>query len=121
MVAAHKLAQWAWSAYDWTPLSGSAPTLPRDLGKGDRGSDVTALQKFLNAHGAQIASSGPGSPGKETSLFGDLTRIALAKYQNTHRDAVLTPHGAKTGSGYLDAMTRAYIQADAVGGSLAAR
>ncbi len=119
MTAAHQLANWAWSAYDWTASAGSAPTLARDLGVGDRGADVTALQKFLNTHEAVIAKSGPGSPGKETSLFGEMTRIALAKYQEAHRAEILTPHGAKTGYGYLDAVTRAYIQADAVGGMLA--
>jgi D-alanyl-D-alanine carboxypeptidase len=120
--ASEALARWAWSAYDWksSPAKTSV-ALARNLGKGDRGPDVLALQKFLNAHGAPVATSGPGSPGKETSLFGEMTRIALKKYQDTHREGTLTPRGATAGSGYLDATTRAYIQTGASGGELASR
>jgi serine-type D-Ala-D-Ala endopeptidase (penicillin-binding protein 7) len=120
--AAEALARWAWSAYDWnaSPAKTSV-ALARNLGKGDRGADVLALQKYLNAHGTLVAASGPGSPGKETSLFGDMTRIALKKFQDAHRAEILAPRGAKEGSGYLDATTRAYIQAGAIGGTLASR
>ncbi len=109
--ASEALARWAWSAYDWKSAPAkTSVALARNLGKGDRGPDVLALQKFLNTHGAVIAKSGPGSPGKETPLFGELTRIALKNYQDAHREGTLTPRGATSGSGYLDATTRAFIQ-----------
>jgi serine-type D-Ala-D-Ala endopeptidase (penicillin-binding protein 7) len=106
--AAESLARWAWSAYDWKE-SGVKIALAKNLGKGDRGLDVVALQKFLNRQGFQVAPSGPGSPGKETDLFGELTRAALKRYQSAHAKDVLAPRGAIEGSGYLDATTRAYI------------
>src|SRR3989344_9172066 len=37
-----------------------------NLTLGSRGSEVKALQQFLNSHGAQVAASGAGSPGNET-------------------------------------------------------
>jgi len=53
----------------------------RDLKVGMTGHDVKDLQRFLNAHGFEVAKSGPGSLGKETTFFGAGTRIALAKFQ----------------------------------------
>ena len=56
--------------------------LPRDLEKGMTGSDVTLLQKMLNADPTtRISSAGLGSPGKETNSFGELTRVAVGKFQ----------------------------------------
>lgn len=56
----------------------------RTLTMGSSGEDVRSLQKFLNSRGFTISTSGPGSPGNETSLFGDLTRQALMKYQQAN-------------------------------------
>lgn len=72
-----------------------------DLTLGSRGADVTALQKFLNANGAMVAASGAGSPGNETSYFGDLTRAALARWQAANN--VFPP------AGYFGPRTRAHI------------
>ncbi len=107
--AAATLVKWSWSSFDWQSASSSAVLLPRNLGKGDKGADVKALQKYLNTHGAIIASSGAGSPGKETDLFGDLTRTALVRYQELHAADMLAPQGKTKGSGYLDFLTREYI------------
>ena len=41
---------------------------------GDRGEDIRMLQQFLNTHGFILATSGAGSPGNETTLFGALTK-----------------------------------------------
>lgn len=45
------------------------------------GSDVLALQKYLNAHGFALAASGAGSPGQETAYFGLLTVKAAKAFQ----------------------------------------
>jgi Putative peptidoglycan binding domain len=73
----------------------------RDLTVGSTGADVKALQEFLNANGAQLAASGAGSPGNETTYFGALTKAALAKYQ--------AAHGIAPAAGYFGPITRAYI------------
>jgi peptidoglycan hydrolase-like protein with peptidoglycan-binding domain len=72
------------------------------LTQGSTGADVQALQVFLNTHGFQIAASGAGSPGKESTTFGAATKAALAQFQQSEG---LT--NAK--SGVLDAPTIALI------------
>jgi serine-type D-Ala-D-Ala endopeptidase (penicillin-binding protein 7) len=109
--AAATLSKWSWNAFDWQAPSSTRVLLARNLGKGDKGADVNALQQFLNTHGAVITTSGAGSPGRETELFGTLTQDALKRYQQTHAAAVLAPQGIATASGYLDVVTRAYINA----------
>src|SRR4051812_46141555 len=53
-----------------------------DLRLGSRSGDVLNLQKILNmSPDTMIASSGPGSPGNETSYFGRATWAAVKKYQ----------------------------------------
>jgi hypothetical protein len=67
-------------------LTPSAPTLPAipviyaTLRIGSRSPLVVSLQKFLNEHGAIIASTGAGSPGKETEYYGALTDVAVKRY-----------------------------------------
>ncbi len=52
---------------------------------GSRGTDVMNLQKVLNMYPqTQVASSGAGSPGMETSTFGPATRAAVNKFQALH-------------------------------------
>lgn len=75
----------------------------RDLQLGSTGADVLALQKYLNTHQAVIAATGDGSPGKETSRFGNLTKAALIKYQKAH---AITP-----AVGYFGPKTRAVVNA----------
>jgi hypothetical protein len=71
---------------------------------GSLGSEVKALQEFLNAHGYPVATSGPGSPGNETTAFGPATRSALSKYQKAN--------GITPAVGYFGAKTRAAVNAD---------
>ena len=88
----------------WAGMSSSAPPaggFTRDLKVGSTGADVKALQVWLNANGYMVASTGPGSPGNETSMFGGATRAALIKYQKAM--------GITPAAGYFGAKTRASL------------
>lgn len=91
-----------------------APTTPkkhfdRNLVLGDKGPDVKMLQEYLNEQGFIIASTGPGSLGHETELFGKSTKAALAKFQEAHADVLLKPYGITAGTGYFGEATRAFL------------
>jgi len=73
-----------------------------DLSFGAKGEDVRALQKLLNERGFAVATSGPGSPGNETTIFGSATRSALIRFQ---KDRGITP-----AAGYYGRITRAAFQ-----------
>lgn len=94
-----------------TILSFSSVTLPvaeaqsaspynfsRDLTLGKTGDDVRALQQFLNSRGAPVLTSGPGSPGQETTYFGGATKAALAEWQ--------TSSGISPAVGYFGPISR---------------
>jgi peptidoglycan hydrolase-like protein with peptidoglycan-binding domain len=53
----------------------------RDLQLGSTGSDVKALQQYLNSKGFNVAAIGPGSKGNETAYFGPATQRSLASFQ----------------------------------------
>lgn len=55
----------------------------QDLRLGDSTEDVKKLQQYLNTHGFVLASSGPGSPGNETTYFGNLTQLGLINFQKS--------------------------------------
>ena len=74
-----------------------------NLTVGSLGSEVKALQEYLNAKGYTVATSGAGSPGNETTTFGSLTKAALMKYQKAK--------GITPAAGYFGPKTRAAIQA----------
>jgi len=83
-----------------TPVSPvSSGSFTRDLQLHQTGTDVKALQKYLNREGFTVVVTGPGSPGHETSTFGAATYRALVKYQKARN---ITP-----ASGYLGPKTRA--------------
>ena len=75
-----------------------------NLTVGSLGSEVKALQEFLNAHGYTVATSGAGSPGNETTRFGAATKAALIKYQKAK--------GITPSVGYFGAKTRAAVEAE---------
>jgi hypothetical protein len=63
----------------------TCPALTRSLSMGSKGADVQALQVFLNSSAAtQIAASGAGSPGMESTYFGGLTKAAVIKFQKAN-------------------------------------
>jgi peptidoglycan hydrolase-like protein with peptidoglycan-binding domain len=66
----------------------------------DTGEDILHLQQFLNTHGFIIAVQGPGSPGNETSTFGNKTYQALIKFQKANN---------LPATGYLGPLTRAAL------------
>ncbi|MFZ2621442.1 MAG: peptidoglycan-binding protein [Minisyncoccia bacterium] len=80
----------------------SGYTFNTNLTIGSKGADVMNLQKVLNMSAdTQVASSGAGSPGMETSTFGPLTRSAVAKFQ--------TKNGISPAAGYVGPITRAKL------------
>ena len=74
-------------------------TFTRNLSFGMSGSDVLALQKFLNSHGFIITKTGAGSPGHENGVFGPATKAALMKFQLVHKKEILDPQGLKSPNG----------------------
>ncbi len=82
---------------------------PRSLRFGMNGVDVKALQKFLNNNGFALATTGPGSPGHETTLFSSKTKTALMRFQAAHRSDIVTPAGLTSPSGVFAQFTRSYI------------
>lgn len=83
--------------------------LTKDLKIGDIDPEVKVLQEYLNASGFVVASSGPGSPGKETELFGRDTQEALIKFQEANSEILLKPLGLSQGTGFLGELTRKLI------------
>ena len=65
-------------------------TFSRNLTVGSTGADVKCMQTLMNAHGYQLATSGSGSPGNETTFFGPRT---LAKVQALQAAQGWTPAG----------------------------
>ena len=60
-------------------------TFTRNHSLGNSGGEVMWIQKFLNSvDGTQLATTGAGSPGNETSYFGGLTRAAVSKFQQKY-------------------------------------
>ena len=78
----------------------------RNLSIGVRGEDVKRLQIFLNNNGFLVSSSGAGSKGKETTVFGPATKKALIKFQENYRKELLTPLFLYNGTGYFGPATR---------------
>ena len=82
----------------------------KNLKLGQTLADVKRLQIFLNQNpDTQIAKFGVGSPGKETTFFGSLTKAAVIKFQEKYTSEILSPLGLKKGTGICAEHTRAKI------------
>ncbi len=83
-------------------------TFTRSLSTGSTGSDVMNLQKFLNMSAdTQVAASGTGSTGMETSYFGPMTAAAVSKFQTKYSSEILVPAGLVNPTGYFGPSTMA--------------
>lgn len=64
-----------------TSVEAASCNFTSTLSEGSEGEDVRCLQRFLNEEGYIIATSGAGSPGKETDTFKTLTDKAVKRWQ----------------------------------------
>ncbi|MCX6760090.1 MAG: peptidoglycan-binding domain-containing protein [Candidatus Nealsonbacteria bacterium] len=88
-----------------TPVACAGITsFTRNLTVGSTGTDVKCLQAMLNQNADHnVATTGAGSPGNETTYFGSLTSAAVSRYQIKH--AINPP------AGYFGPLTRASMNA----------
>ena len=96
---------WRSSADCWGATPAAEGMLISTLTLGSKGPQVLSLQKMLNASGFTIASSGPGSPGEETTIFGPLTQDAVKKFQCA-KEIVCSGDASTTGYGAIGPRTR---------------
>ena len=75
-----------------TLASAEVPSTTMHLG--DSGPQVLLLQQLLNkSPDTQVAASGAGSPGMESSYFGAKTLDAVKRYQAKYSTQILVPAG----------------------------
>lgn len=90
------------TAQTGTGTTVGAYTFAMDLTLGSTGADVLNLQKVLNSDSAtQVATTGAGAPGSESTYFGAKTKAAVMKFQ--------TKHGIAPVAGYVGPKTRAIL------------
>ncbi len=83
-----------------------ASLLATSLRFGMTSQDVVFLQKVLNfSADTQVALTGAGSPGHESTYFGAKTLSAVKRFQAKYSDEVLVPAGLSAPTGFVGAMT----------------
>ncbi len=98
-----------------TPVTADAQTaqcytFSSNLTVGSRGTDVMNLQKTLNmSSDTQVATTGAGSIGNETTYFGQATKAAVMKFQ--------TKYGISPVAGFVGPITRAKLNSMCSGGT----
>lgn len=70
--------------------------------------EVTTLQQLLNKTKTPVATSGPGSPGQETTRFGMMTKLAVEAFQCAQK-IVCSGDEYTTGYGAVGPATRAAL------------
>jgi fibronectin type 3 domain-containing protein len=100
-----------------TPVQSTQAQFTKTLRVGSKGQEVLMLQQFLNVQGFVIATSGAGSKGQETTLFGRATESALKAYQ-CKRKIVCDGSPESTGYGVVGKTTRMYLNNETSLGSV---
>jgi hypothetical protein len=78
--------------------------LDNNLSIGMSGNQVKCLQQFLKNQGLDIYPQ-----GYVTGFFGNLTRLAVIKFQEKFATDILMPFGLQKGTGYVGSQTRQKI------------
>lgn len=93
-------------------LASTPSVFTANFSLGSSGAQVVVLQRILNRDSdTRVASTGPGSPGNETTYFGLLTKAAVVRFQEKYAGEILEPASLARGNGYVGSYTRAKLNA----------